>query len=436
MAALLLATGSTTLWIATREHVSPSLQLLLLVPALVGWIWTFDRAIRRLSVPRRAVLMASGLVLLTSVATPPSGSQDVWAYVMYGRLVAVHHVSPYRVSPSEVPQDPLLRRMASGWQDTHSVYGPVFTGISAAGAVVSGDSPRRNRLFHQGLAALTVLGLLLVLRRRSDDVASIVLLGLSPPVAAVVNTGHNDLLVGALVLGGVLALARRRPVLAGLVVALAALVKVVAVLPALALGVWAWRWCGRRAAISFGAAFGSVTIAAYATVGGMTAIHPLLEADHVISRGSTWSSPMRDVTRLFRHWDGDASVPEVRQVLYALAPVMLMLVLVLSLWLTRRASPVTAATAASLSFLVVWPYVLPWYAMWALVTAAADPRRWPARAAIALSSALGLAYVDPPGSTPSTHVLSLLSRGAPVVALLVWALLGVRSRGGDTVLSR
>jgi len=219
MAIVLGAAGASSVWIVSRAWVGATTQLVLLVIGTIGWLWAYSRVTSDFAMPRRALVAATGLLLVAAVVTPPTGSHDVWSYVMYGRLEAVHHLDPYTVSPSAVPYDPFLQLVGGGWRNTRSVYGPVFIGVASAGALISGDSPVRNRLFHQGLGALVVLAVIVACCRRSRDLAPLVLLGLGPPMAAVVNSGHNDLLVGGLVFGGALAAERRRHVLSGVLVA-------------------------------------------------------------------------------------------------------------------------------------------------------------------------------------------------------------------------
>src|SRR5439155_18931353 len=170
-------------------------------------------------------------------------------YAMYGRMVAHHQVSPYRHAAAEFPHDPWAGKVPHGWRQTRSVYGPLFTGVSAAAMVPVGDSFLAGRLFFQLLAAAGVVGCLWLLERRARSAAALALLALNPVViVSVVNGGHNDALVGLGVLGGVL-LAERRPLVAGLVLGAAALIKAAALLPLAVVAVWVWRrrgWRGGR----------------------------------------------------------------------------------------------------------------------------------------------------------------------------------------------
>src|SRR5262249_32004607 len=83
-------------------------------------------------------ILVSGCLYLF---TPATFSDDIYSYANYGRLLSVHHVNPYLVSPSAYPQDPTYHLIH--WKDTVSIYGPVLTVISAlVGLATASDRPR------------------------------------------------------------------------------------------------------------------------------------------------------------------------------------------------------------------------------------------------------------------------------------------------------
>ena len=125
----------------------------------------------------------------------------------------------------------------------------MFTGISTAIMAVTGTHLLATRLAFQLLAAFAVLAAMFLVYRRTRDPVALLLIGVNPVIALeVVNTGRNDALVGLAILAGVAA-GRAPPVLAGAaVVALAALVKIVALAALGGLLVWVWRRLGPRVA--------------------------------------------------------------------------------------------------------------------------------------------------------------------------------------------
>ena len=84
-----------------------------------------------------------------SLLVAPRVTGDLWWYAIYGRIVAVHHASPYTNSPAHFPHDPLLAWAGHGWAHVPSVYGPLFTGVSAMGSLVLGTAAVPTRLFYQ-----------------------------------------------------------------------------------------------------------------------------------------------------------------------------------------------------------------------------------------------------------------------------------------------
>jgi alpha-1,6-mannosyltransferase len=80
---------------------------------------------------RRYLLLALGaaaIFSLTLVLLPALPSDDLFSYILYGRIGAIHHANPLIVTPSAFPNDPFLRLVF--WQGTRSVYGPVWLLIS------------------------------------------------------------------------------------------------------------------------------------------------------------------------------------------------------------------------------------------------------------------------------------------------------------------
>ena len=143
----------------------------LLVVALAAFAVVLLAERRAPFLNRKVVVGASGALILAAVLVPPTSSKDIWAHAMYGRIVSVHHASPYVHVPAEYPSDPTVARMATAWRHTPSVYGPAFTAVSAVGTAAAGGSPLAQRLFFQFLSALAVMLALLLLARRGADKA-------------------------------------------------------------------------------------------------------------------------------------------------------------------------------------------------------------------------------------------------------------------------
>jgi hypothetical protein len=358
---------------------------------------------------RRFVIGLSIAGLLFAAAVRPVGSEDVNSYAVYGRIVVAHHANPYRVKPADFPQDPWYNRMTPFWHHTGSVYGPVFTGLSAIGMAVAGTSSFGGRFFFQLLALAAALGILaLVDRRTRGDPQALVFFGLNPVVVAViVNGGHNDLLVGLAVLAGIVLLDRGRPLSAGIVVALGALVKLPALLALGGLVAWALVHFGRRTAMAVGGASAVTVVAGYLLAGGRVALGPVLHASKQESMPSVWG-----YVRHLGDPSGDLSKP-------ALASVVV-LAAVLLLGRFRDPDPGAPASAALLGYLLAGSYVLSWYPGWALPSFATRWRDRLAWIAAAHAGLLSLAIVEPPSHLHGNiHTVEkfLHNRATPLVTM-------------------
>ncbi len=68
------------------------------------------------------------------------------------------------------------------------------------------------RLYFQLIAALALAAVLIVVWRTTRSTAAVAFLGLNPVLAViVVNGGHNDMLIGGLLLGATILAVRRHP---------------------------------------------------------------------------------------------------------------------------------------------------------------------------------------------------------------------------------
>jgi len=180
--ALVVCTG-TTAAVLVAGRISAILLLIGVAVALGSYWWMVTPESRRPSLTLRSVVVAIAIVLGAAVSTVPRLSGDVWSYAMYGRIVAVHHASPYQHVPDEYPNDAMLRFVTPTWMHTGSVYGPAFVAFSTAVAPLGGDSGARTRFLYQATAAFAVAGALLLVWRRTRSPAAIAWLGLHPVIA-------------------------------------------------------------------------------------------------------------------------------------------------------------------------------------------------------------------------------------------------------------
>ncbi|HEU5004172.1 MAG TPA: hypothetical protein VFW71_15525 [Actinomycetota bacterium] len=348
---------------------------------------------------RRVVLWVSAGLVLAAVLAPPRDSQDVWSYAMYGHMVTHYHASPYAASPMAYSGDPWFWRVSVWWQDTKTVYGPVFTGLSAAGMLGAGGSALAARLFFQLLTGAAVLGAVVLLYRRGAEAGALAFLGLSPVMTVnVVNGAHNDALVGIAALAAVLALSRGRPtrsagaVLAGVLLGLGALVKLVAVLPAAALVAWLWRREGVRRALGVAGIVAGIVVVGYLLVGGLPALGPVQDASRLVDHWSLWGWFGHKVppSPVAQGQLGGLLIPPAPKLWltgnarYAGSALVAVVAAVAGLAGSADSRPSSGMAATALGFVLATSYIQPWYLAALLPLLALQ---WRSRLA-----ALGLAY--------------------------------------------
>jgi hypothetical protein len=114
-----------------------ALFALLLVGAALAASWGL-LIVRRSAEPPYALALALGttaLFALTLALLPSLPSDDLFSYILYGRISAVHHANPLVVLPSDFPHDPFLQMVY--WRDVRSVYGPVWLALSGSLSLVA-----------------------------------------------------------------------------------------------------------------------------------------------------------------------------------------------------------------------------------------------------------------------------------------------------------
>jgi hypothetical protein len=356
------------------RHGPSSVGLVVVATAICGALAIVEG--RRPRLGGRLVAGAIVVVMAVAVITPPLTSNDLWSYGTYGRMVVAHDTNPYTATPSQFPHDPMAQRVSAIWMHRSSVYGPVWIGVAAADAAIVGRSPLGNRLFFQLLAALAATAVLVLVWRRTKSTATILWLGLNPAFLAVaVNGGHADLLMGLAILGAALCAARGRGWVAGLLIGLAALVKLTALLALVGIVLWAWR--ARRTRVLVGAAVGTFVtmVVGYAAI-FRDAARVISSADHTVTAGSPWNGLAdlllgHDARRTVAHPLAPDTTLEV------IAAVGLGLVAVLALLLGWRAArardPRLTAGVTTASYTLGASYSFPWYANWSLPSVADAP---------------------------------------------------------------
>jgi hypothetical protein len=427
---------------AAPRHSLLAVLLVAVSTAACAVLVVFER--RRPRLGPRPIAAAVGVVFVVALIAPPRASNDIWSYAIYGRMVSVHHASPYEHVPADFRSDPLFDEVSPVWRHRGSVYGPAFVAFAAGVTYAAGDSPTTTRVLFQLAAAIVVTAVLALVWRRTRSPAAVAWLGLHPLFGAtVVNSGQVDAFVGLAILAGALLATQRRGIAAGVSIAAAALTKLTALLALVGLVLWGWRRREQRVAVSAVAATSALVVLVYLPfIRGAFGV--LDGADHTVTPGSFWSAPAQ---WLVGHDAGRELSPlESNTTLTTLFYLSLVLVVVLAIgvsWVAARAERAEPAVGtATASYTVAAEYTLPWYAAWSL-PALAD--RTPSAVAwvVWLQAAVLLAAWKLPspveGGALETGVRGLLLYAAPIVLLIAFAIagtMGARHRSPATRIVR
>ncbi|RKE22911.1 polyprenol phosphomannose-dependent alpha 1,6 mannosyltransferase MptB [Streptomyces sp. TLI_171] len=375
--------------------------------------------------PPRARWLAATLAWWAAplLLLPPLFSRDVYSYLAQGALLEsgfdVYTVGPAALGGAVAQQVPHV------WQDTPAPYGPGFMLLARATAPLA-EHPYAGTLLLRLTAVLAVAALaaLLVALARAigaDPAAALRLGALNPLVLLHLIAGaHNDAPPLALMLGGLLAAARRRPLLAAALVTAAALVKAPALLALPA--VW-WLVAHDRAGPRRLRAAGQVLAAAAVTTAAVTAAagtgYGWITALTTPATATSWS-----LTSSFGRTLADltgaapaATVTTVRLLGLALAAATILL---LALRVGRAEHDPLAALALGFGALVaLGPAFRPWYALWCLVPAALAARTPNARRLAELACLIMAFTVMPDGFGPDSAELVLTAGGLAIGAFTV-----------------
>lgn len=374
-----------------------------LLARLAGWAVAWAVGVtaalhmpNRLAVP--AIFAVAVALRLAAVAGPPVTSDDLYRYSWDGR-VQVSGTDPYRLSP-DAPQLGALREKWL-WPDVagcakldrpegctrinrpmvRTIYPPVAEAWFTAVYRVAGIGAHHKAWQVAGLLGdVALVGLLpMVLRAWKKDERWTALYALSPvPVLEVVNNGHIDGLAALLVVLALLAVARRRPVWAGIALGAATAVKLYPAL--LVLGVVAASW-DRRRPRPFGEGVADATRTAVAA----GAVVALTYLPHVLAVGARVIGYLPGYLKEEKYGEGGryliAGILGLSASATAAVAVAGFLVVVAWVLLRRPSAPRACAALLGALLLAVTP-VQPWYAvtLLAVVTVAVRPA-WSAVAA-------------------------------------------------------
>jgi hypothetical protein len=347
---------------------------------LLAAMWVLYLIVLALADAVHAKWALATIVTLTVVFTvaPPILSGDIFSYVDYARLGALHGLNPYLHGPAAAHADPVFP--FTRWRHTPSIYGPLFTIASYPIASLGLAGALWSFKVLAGAASLGCVALVWRCARRVgvSPVFAALLVGLNPIlVVYAIGGGHNDLLALLPLTAGLAFAAERRAALGGasLVAALATKATAGLALPFMLLG------SRQRATAAVGAAaaalvFGTVGFAVFG--GAVLEPFKLIEQHHRQLYFAQSIPP--HVAALVGAYPRSIRVQHVADAV-ALAVIVVLLVRALRSrdWVSNAGWAMFAALAASM-------YLLEWYTIWLLPFAAVARDRRLVYAALSLGS--------------------------------------------------
>ncbi|MFZ1401163.1 MAG: polyprenol phosphomannose-dependent alpha 1,6 mannosyltransferase MptB, partial [Candidatus Promineifilaceae bacterium] len=221
----------------------------LLLLALFGLYWLAFRLVQA-GKARPSLWFLGGtavLLALPLLQTYPINANDLYRYVIRGRVSSVYEQSPYAAPPNAFPDDPFLP-LAGEWAGETSPYGPLWELLAAGITRITQDNLLAGMLAFKavGLLAHLACGWLIWWQLAQASPArrrGLTLLWLWNPALLLmfVVDAHNDVLMILWQLVAIGCWRRERPLLTLLFLLLGALTKPIGLLPLPFFAIAIWR---------------------------------------------------------------------------------------------------------------------------------------------------------------------------------------------------
>jgi hypothetical protein len=331
------------------------------------------------------------------VVMPPIFSHDVYVYAAQGQMVD-HGINPYLHGPQSLGGGAFLALVDAIWKNSIASYGPVWERLS--GWVVAAS--RHDVLASiVGFRLLALSGVVMIAwgvpelarsMQRSRTMA-FALAALNPlTLLILLGSSHNDaLMVGLLVLGCVAA-RRGHPFVGLALCAVAAQIKIPAILGDVYIGWWwstsvpNWRARIERLLAAGAVSAGWIVVIGAAARLGWHWLKGLSNPGVVVS----WLDPSTAVGLLLGHVAGALGytghnggfISASRAAGLSVAAVISLALLLHS----DRTGPLLALGWSLLAVALLGPDIWPWYETWGIVVLAVAADRWTLRMLLALSA--------------------------------------------------
>ena len=321
------------------------------------------------SLPARRIWIAILLATFAAALAPPLLSGDAMGYLGFARLDVLHGLDPYKFTANAAPHDAIYPFLT--WRRGTAVttpYGPLFT-VASYALVPLGIAGGLWAL--KAIAALTTLATVALIWRIAQALGrspkwAVALYGLNPAVIVfAVGGAHNDTWFGVLMAAAILWLVRGQQARAGgsLIAAAALKVSAVVLMPFALLGSSQPRRLLAWLAASFVLALAASLLLFGVSLDG---IGSALVGEQRTVAGHSLPNEVSMLLN-FEH------LPEAIRVIFIGAFAVAVLA---ALWRAWRGSPWLDCYAwTTLALLACSSWILPWYAIWALLPASFSASR-------------------------------------------------------------
>jgi Glycosyltransferase family 87 len=353
-------------------------------------------AVRNLSMRTIAItVVALHLILLLS---PPMQLTDLFNYLGYARLGALHHLNPYTHVIRQELFDPVYA--FSSWHNLRSPYGPLFLALTYPLALVSLPLAYWAVKLATVAVSLAFIALVWQIARQlqRDPRFPVAFVALNPIFLIYAVEGfHNDFFMLAPMLGAISLVLARRDRAAGAVLMLAVAVKFTAILLLPFLLVAAHTRARRRHVLAGAAATAVPLIALDLALFGFSL--PNLSQQSTLLTGFS-------IPNMFGLLFGIGGTPA----LLKLAAVGVVLVVAHQYY--RNRDWIGGAGWSTLALIASLSWLMPWYVVWLLPLAALGTSPRLRRLAAALTVYLLLVFVPAVNNYLSDHNVNLLNTSA------------------------
>jgi alpha-1,6-mannosyltransferase len=358
-------------------------------------------------------------------------SHDVYSYLAQGEILHLG-LNPYHHAPSvltQFGQSHFLSAVSPFWRETTAPYGPLFLKAAALIVALTGSKLIAGALL---LRLLDLLGLILLgglvprLARSlgADPLRAVWLAVLSPlTLLELIAAGHNDVLMVALMVAGVVMAVEGRPLSGVALCALAATIKLPALLGVAFIGAsWAWASAAKLKTLARCALATTVVLLAVGVASGVGLSWisaSLISTPQKVHLAITPATAVGWTMAKVLHPLGVAVSTRGLESACGFAAFALGLGAVLILlWRTRAATMVRDLGIVLLVAALAGPAAWPWYLTWGLAMLAALPG-WQRAGAMSAAAVVSVFLVKPDG------ILALPLQSAPAVLALYAILAGV-----------